>query len=187
MAADKKRTISDQSNERPTKRNQTNGSGAATIDLQNGASVETPYQHLLRILNDHQPKTRSPNTAKERGVVVWWMRMRDLRLSDNRALAVASQLAEDQSKHLVVLHVLSPGDYRSHDRSPRRIDFVLRNLIDLRRRLGALNIPLYTTSIEPRQTIPEKIIQLISTWGACYLTANIEHEVSLFFKLSLSH
>ncbi len=29
---------------------------------------------------------------------------------------------------LIVLHVLSPQDYLAHDRSPRRIDFTLRNL-----------------------------------------------------------
>jgi deoxyribodipyrimidine photo-lyase len=28
----------------------------------------------------------------------------------------------------VVLFILSPEDYHAHDRSPRRIDFTLRNL-----------------------------------------------------------
>ncbi|OAV91256.1 hypothetical protein PTTG_08253 [Puccinia triticina 1-1 BBBD Race 1] len=174
MATDKKRPAPDESQQRPAKKNQTtNGS---TASPQDGAS-ETPYQNLLRLLDDHKPREKEGQDAQERGVIVWWMRMRDLRLSDNRALAVASQLAKNQAKHLVVLHVLSPGDYRSHDRSPRRIDFVLRNLIDLRTRLHKLNIPLCTITIEPRQQIPEKIIELISTWGTCYLTANIEHEV----------
>ncbi|KAA1084311.1 hypothetical protein PGT21_024094 [Puccinia graminis f. sp. tritici] len=185
MTTPKKRAIPDDDdhddqgrNQRPSKRSQTTAGtnrGSTTTASQDQSS-ETPYHKLLRILNDHQPKERD-DEKKAGGVVVWWMRMRDLRLSDNRALAVASQLAKDQAKHLVVLHVLSPGDYRSHDRSPRRIDFVLRNLSDLQARLHKLNIPLWTITVEPRHQIPEKIIQLLSSWGASYLTANIEHEV----------
>src|SRR5258708_38068066 len=49
-------------------------------------------------------------------------------VEDNRALTLASQYAQTHSIPLVVLFVISPGDYESHDRSPRRIDFMLRNL-----------------------------------------------------------
>lgn len=56
------------------------------------------------------------------------MRMKDLRLKDNMALAAASETAEKYGKSLVILHILSPGDYKAHDRAPVRIDFVLRNL-----------------------------------------------------------
>ena len=31
------------------------------------------------------------------------------------------------------MHVLSPGDYEAHDRSDKRIDFVLRNLKDIQK------------------------------------------------------
>lgn len=172
MGIEKKRPPSDEDNRLPNKK-------PSTISASSGSqndSPETPYQNLLNLLNDHQSNSdQKPNP--DRPVIVWWMRMRDLRLSDNRALAVASQLAQNQSKHLVVLHVLSPGDYRSHDRSARRIDFVLRNLVDLRERLHKLNIPLYVISIEPRQEIPQRIVELLTSWRTSYLTANIEHEV----------
>lgn len=60
--------------------------------------------------------------------MLYWMRMKDLRLRDNKALSLASEAAQKHGKSLVILHVLSPGDYQAHDRAPIRIDFVLRNL-----------------------------------------------------------
>lgn len=64
------------------------------------------------------------------------MRMKDLRLRDNKALSLASETAQKHGKNLVILHVLSPGDYKAHDRAPVRIDFVLRNLASLQVSLG---------------------------------------------------
>ena len=49
-------------------------------------------------------------------------------VSDNRALAQASARAQEDHVPLLVFFVLSPQDYAAHDRSPRRIDFTLRNL-----------------------------------------------------------
>lgn len=57
-------------------------------------------------------------------------------VEDNRGLAFASAHAQKLSVPLVVLFVLSPGDYKSHDRSPRRIDFALRNLEILQVRMA---------------------------------------------------
>lgn len=143
-----------------------------------GLAEDTPYQQLLYLLETHNSARASVEQAKgEKAVVVYWMRMRDLRLSDNRALAAASQAARSLDAHLVVLHMFSPGDYRAHDRSARRIDFVLRNLVDLRRRLGELHVPLYTLTVEKRKTIPERVVDLLTSWGAAQIFANIEHEV----------
>ncbi|KNZ49359.1 uncharacterized protein VP01_506g7 [Puccinia sorghi] len=167
MPTHKKRPIQEEEHTPRAKRNHTITS----------VQEETPYQQLLRLQNDHQPTTAGVEEDDPRDVVVYWMRMRDLRLADNRALAIASRFAKEHGKHLVVLHVLSPGDYRAHHRSPRRIDFLLRNLALLQLRLNARNIPLWTTSIEPRLDIPNKIIHLLNDWGTSYLTANIEHEV----------
>lgn len=47
---------------------------------------------------------------------------------DNRALSLASNHAKKDAVPLVVIFILSPQDYTAHDRSPRRIDFMLRNL-----------------------------------------------------------
>lgn len=173
MTAPKKRPPSDDKNSHPSKKQQS-ATPATTISQQDQS--ETPYQILLHKIEEFHVMPEQENDQEKR-VVVWWMRMRDLRLSDNRALAAASQLAKDQGKHLVALHVLSPGDYRSHDRSPRRIDFVLRNLIDLRERLHKLYVPLYITIIEPRQDVPQKVVEILTSWGTNHLFANIEHEV----------
>ncbi|EGG09365.1 uncharacterized protein MELLADRAFT_34389 [Melampsora larici-populina 98AG31] len=141
---------------------------------------ETPYQELLQLLETHKSsKLHEDLKAKndKKPIVVYWMRMRDLRLADNRALSAASQVAQTLQAHLIVLHIFSPGDYHAHDRSARRIDFVLRNLIDLRLRLRELNIPLYTISIEKRKTIPKRVVELLNAWEVTRIFANIEHEV----------
>lgn len=57
---------------------------------------------------------------------------------DNRALALASKHAVAYSIPLLVLFLISPQDYVAHDRSPRRIDFALRNLRILQVRAIAL-------------------------------------------------
>ncbi|EJF61171.1 hypothetical protein DICSQDRAFT_61271 [Dichomitus squalens LYAD-421 SS1] len=109
--------------------------------------------------------------------VVYWMRMEDLRIRDNRAIAQASAQARKDSVPLIVLHVLSPQDYIAHDRSARKIDFVLRNLQIIRSRLSELDIPLYTVSHEPRTKIPAFIHGLLQQWKASHLFANMEYEV----------
>lgn len=43
-------------------------------------------------------------------------------------MAQASEKAKELGVPLIALFVISPGDYRMHDRSTRRIDFMLRNL-----------------------------------------------------------
>jgi len=47
---------------------------------------------------------------------------------DNRALSQASKRAQETDIPLIVLFVISPQDYVAHDRGPRKVDFVLRNL-----------------------------------------------------------
>ena len=53
-------------------------------------------------------------------------------VQDNRALAQASAHAQENNVLLLVLFVISPQDYIAHDRGARRIDFMLRNLRELR-------------------------------------------------------
>ncbi|OCH92919.1 DNA photolyase [Obba rivulosa] len=109
--------------------------------------------------------------------VVYWMRMQDMRINDNRALAQASAQAQKDNVPLLAFFVLSPQDYVAHDRSARRIDFVLRNLRELKTSLAILNIPLFTTSHTPRKTLPEYVSCLLKKWNASHVYANIEHEV----------
>ncbi|QRW01681.1 deoxyribodipyrimidine photo-lyase [Ceratobasidium sp. AG-Ba] len=90
---------------------------------------------------------------------------------DNRALSAASSVAKELGVPLLVLFVLSPDDYVSHDRSPRRIDFCLRNLALLKDEFNQLNIPLYTTTHTPRKTLPDEVINIVRKWGATRLYA----------------
>lgn len=53
-------------------------------------------------------------------------------VSDNHALSLASAQAKKEEIPLIVLFVISPQDYKAHDRGPRRIDFTLRNLAMIR-------------------------------------------------------
>lgn len=96
---------------------------------------------------------------------------------------------------LIVLFVISPQDYVAHDRGPRKVDFVLRNLkslkvrsrrsphqcalthIPYKRSLKELNIPLYVTTHTPRRTLPAGVINLLKRWNTKELYANIEYEV----------
>lgn len=137
----------------------------------------TPTQTLRKVLQENA-------TRRDRGNVVYWMRMRDLRVDDNRALAKASALARTRNGScLIAVHILSPQDYVVHDRSPRRIDFVLRNLRELQNRLeNELRIPLVVLTHEPRTNIPTKILTLCKEWGASEIVGNIEHEVDELWR-----
>ncbi|EKM59785.1 uncharacterized protein PHACADRAFT_158212 [Phanerochaete carnosa HHB-10118-sp] len=109
--------------------------------------------------------------------VVYWMRMQDMRIHDNRALSQASEYARLHSLSLIVLFILSPQDYIAHDRSARRIDFTLRNLMQIKNSLAKLDIPLHVITHSPRKTLPERVTTTLSDWNASRLFANVEHEV----------
>ena len=103
--------------------------------------------------------------------------MKDLRIYDNRAMSHASQTARAANKTLIVLHVVSPDDFKSHDRSARRIDFVLRNLECIKHQLAALNIPLKVLNVQPRKSIPSRVVQFCQEMKASHVFANLEYEV----------
>ena len=114
---------------------------------------------------------------------------------DNRAIAQASAQTQKDDIPLIVLHVFSPQDYIAHDRSARKVDFVLRNLQDIRvsgwldmhhnkssrfflqSNLSEMDIPLYTVTHESRTKIPEFVHDLLQQWKASHLFANMEYEV----------
>ncbi|KAM0753516.1 hypothetical protein T439DRAFT_322411 [Meredithblackwellia eburnea MCA 4105] len=141
--------------------------------------AKTPFAKVLKAqeaLNSY--KIKAPKPDKD-GVIVYWMRNKDLRLTDNRALALASSLAKSTSLPLVVLHIFSPSDYVSHDRSPRRIDFQLRALRLLQKDLESAkhNVPLYSVTWDKREQVVEKLLVLLKEWGTAHLVANLEYEV----------
>lgn len=142
----------------------------------------TPTDALREALkNQEKPSDQSGN-------VVFWMGMRDLRIEDNRALAHASKLVEEHKKTnksaaLIGLHIISPQDYLAHERSPRRIDFSLRNLKHIQKQLeDEYNIPFVVLTHEPRTDVGNKALQLCEEWGVSNLVANMEHEVDELWR-----
>ncbi|CCO28156.1 deoxyribodipyrimidine photo-lyase [Rhizoctonia solani AG-1 IB] len=146
----------------------------ATFD--NAARVDgnPPLGKLQNAISEHKDELK---TTSKGDSVIYWMRMEDMRVRDNRAFSAASNVAQELGVPLVVLFILSPEDYVSHDRSPRRIDFCLRNLIALKATLDGMNIPLYVTSHKPRKTLPDEVIKLARKWNARRIYANIEYQV----------
>ncbi|QRW16282.1 deoxyribodipyrimidine photo-lyase [Rhizoctonia solani] len=143
---------------------------------ENAARVDDdpPLAKLQNAISEHKDELK---TVSKGDSVIYWMRMEDMRIRDNRAFSAASNVAQELGVPLVVLFILSPGDYTSHDRSPRRIDFCLRNLAALKETLGGMDIPLYVTSHTPRKTLPDEVIKLARKWNARRIYANIEYQV----------
>ncbi|GAA6008527.1 hypothetical protein JCM11491_004509 [Sporobolomyces phaffii] len=138
---------------------------------------DTPLAKLYEAMKDlASVKSKESKPAKD-GVVVYWTRNKDLRIKDNTALSHASAFAEQNGLPLVVLHIFSPGDYKAHDRSPRRIDFQLRQMRHLQSEYEKHDIPLFTFSHDKRKEIPSVVCQKLEEWGAAGVFANLEYEV----------
>ncbi|KAL0949422.1 hypothetical protein HGRIS_009483 [Hohenbuehelia grisea] len=129
---------------------------------------------LLKLLNC--VATRAAKPAKGDSVV-YWMRMGDLRIYDNRALSLASKQAKKDNLPLIVLFILSPQDYIAHDRGAKRIDFTLRNLAIIQEALSKLDIPLKVITHPVRRTLPTAAISFTESIHAKHLYGNIEYEV----------
>ncbi|KAK7061835.1 Deoxyribodipyrimidine photo-lyase [Favolaschia claudopus] len=143
-----------------------------TADAAAAVDSDPPLAKLL-----DASKHAGNGTRKSAESVVYWMRMGDLRISDNRALSLASAHAKKNKLPLVSLFVLNPQDYKAHDRSARRIDFTLRNLASIKDSLAKLHIPLYTITHPKRREIPGQIITFLEQLNASAVYANIEYEV----------
>ncbi|WVR08725.1 hypothetical protein IAU60_005783 [Kwoniella sp. DSM 27419] len=142
----------------------------ATAEDAARADEDPPLNQLMRLLEKGQKEVEKGDS------VVYWMRMEDVR--NNTALYRASQCAQELGLPLIALFVISPGDYKMHDRSPKRIDFILRNLRNLKPKLHALNIPLHIVSYDRRLSIPRRLVnEVFPSLGATHVFANIEYEV----------
>ncbi|HSC84587.1 MAG TPA: deoxyribodipyrimidine photo-lyase [Pseudomonas sp.] len=83
-----------------------------------------------------------------------WLRS-DLRVHDNSALSAA--LAAGPT---IALYMLSPQQWLEHDDAPCKVDFWLRNLVELRQRLAALNVPLLIRHAPHWREAPQVIAEL---------------------------
>ncbi|KAK0242569.1 DNA photolyase, FAD-binding/Cryptochrome [Armillaria nabsnona] len=143
----------------------------ATQEAAAAVDANPPFPILLKAVNDG---LKDPVKGKS---VVYWMRMGDLRIHDNRALSLASAQAQNDKIPLIILFILSPQDYVAHDRSPRRIDFTLRNLSILQKSLSDLHIPLHVLTEKVRRSVPVKLVSLLSSLECTKVYANMEYEV----------
>ena len=135
--------------------------------------VERPVETLSKAQND----TRSQrDRIPLKNAVVHWFKC-DLRMTDNKALHLASEKAKSKDVPLICIHIISPQDYKAHMTSAVRVDFVLRTLEILKADLVELGIPLYVETVQKRKTIPDRIFELCETWGASHIYTNIEYEV----------
>ncbi|KII95059.1 hypothetical protein PLICRDRAFT_48029 [Plicaturopsis crispa FD-325 SS-3] len=171
-----KRAATPSTSDAPAAKKARSGSTFAPIKISteaaaNAVQADRPLPKLLKAVEDAIQKPAKGDC------VVYWMRMGDLRVSNNRALYEASQQARKDEIPLIVVKVLSPQDWVAHDRSARRIDFVLRNLASVKDTLEVLNIPLHTVTHTPRRTLPSRVLSLLRLLNATRLYANIEYEV----------
>jgi deoxyribodipyrimidine photo-lyase len=83
-----------------------------------------------------------------------WLRS-DLRLHDNTALSAAAARGPS-----VAVYLLSPEQWQTHDDAPCKVDFWLRNLHELSRTLGELNIPLLIRKASRWDQAPAVLLDL---------------------------
>ena len=105
--------------------------------------------------------------------VLHWFR-RDLRMRDNTALLEAARIATDG---VVGVFVISPEEWRAHDEAPVKVDFWLRNLVDLSARLRRLHIPLIIVHADRAADVPGVLVELARRAACDALTLNAEYEV----------
>ncbi|WP_024670461.1 deoxyribodipyrimidine photo-lyase, partial [Pseudomonas tremae] len=83
-----------------------------------------------------------------------WLRS-DLRVHDNTALTAALQRGPT-----LAVYLLSPAQWRSHDDADCKVDFWLRNLVELEKALGKLNVPLLIREADIWDKAPEVLSTL---------------------------
>ena len=164
------------------------GKGGKYADGKPGSNVFNPglpkdttsLKDLKKALDE---QGKDPKKGKG-GNVIYWMRNKDIRISDNRALSIASSIAQENGKkHIFALHILSPEDFAAHDRSARRVDFMLRNVRTVQKEFKEkYNIPLVVLTHSPRPTIVDKVLSLAEEWGATNVCGNLEYEVDELWR-----
>jgi deoxyribodipyrimidine photo-lyase len=131
----------------------------------------------IELLHEALAETKNAREAIQAGKAVLHWFKRDLRLSNNRALAMANKKAKDAGASLICVFVVSPQDYEAHLTSAVRIDFDLRSLAVMKKDLEELGIPLLATAVEKRKNVPSFLTGLCEKWDIKHVYCNIEYEV----------
>ncbi|NLD01588.1 MAG: deoxyribodipyrimidine photo-lyase, partial [Gammaproteobacteria bacterium] len=100
-----------------------------------------------------------------------WFR-NDLRISDNSALHAALQAGPT-----VAVFLLSPGQWLAHDDAACKIDFILRNLVELEKSLATLNVPLLIRTADQWQQAPEVLLELCQQLNISAVHVNTEYGI----------
>lgn len=102
-----------------------------------------------------------------------WFRS-DLRSVDNTALHHACATSDEG---VIGLFVVCPGQWRSHDVAPVKVEFVLRTLRELSASLAAINIPLLIVTADEIGDVPRVVLDTARTHGCHRLFYNREYEI----------
>ncbi|QEY58419.1 deoxyribodipyrimidine photo-lyase [Pseudomonas sp. C27(2019)] len=100
-----------------------------------------------------------------------WFR-NDLRIQDNTALHAALQAGPS-----IAIFLISPGQWLAHNDAPCKVDFLLRNLSELKKSLATLNVPLLIRTADHWQQAPEIIAQLCQEFNVGAVHANTEYGI----------
>lgn len=131
-------------------------------------TTTTPYQRLLEQLKKDQKLGKGDH-------VLHWFR-NDLRIHDNKALYKASKFANSIGKPLITVYIFSQKDFDRHYIGDLKIDLILRNLLNLQKKLKKLKIPLIIDSI-PDIKYLLKIDEIFSKYKVVKMFANFEYEI----------
>lgn len=102
-----------------------------------------------------------------------WLR-RDLRVTDNSALIEACKA----NNEVIALVTLTPGQWKKHKDSQRKIAFYLACLEKTAAKLEQLNIPLKIINADNFNQLPEKILVLAGELKCRAIYYNHEYEVN---------
>lgn len=101
-----------------------------------------------------------------------WLRS-DLRVHDNTALAAAMERGPT-----LAVYLISPAQWHSHDDAACKVDFWLRNLVELKKALGALNVPLLIREADTWDQAPGVLAELCKEHGVEAVHANEEYGIN---------
>ena len=100
-----------------------------------------------------------------------WLR-NDLRIQDNTALTAAMQAGPT-----LAIYLISPAQWLAHDDAPCKVDFWLRNLVELQKDLAALNVPLLIRRAEQWQHAPDVLAQVSQQFNISAVHVNTEYGI----------
>lgn len=104
-----------------------------------------------------------------------WFRA-DLRTADNPALNHACSRAVSP-RGVMGVFTICPEQWRTHDWSAVKVEFIRRTLVGLKRDLWKLNIPLKVIVEETFESVPSALLELARKHECAVLVYNREYEV----------